>query len=275
MKRLAALFVLAILALTTPVAHGDVLIEPKNNFWEQHREQMVHLERGFTVLADAGSVAVHKAPNVKNAVKNLNNGQTFIVDYACLYDGVYWGYSLGHDGWVEMTQLRLLYDYPDFDAEHQGEFYPYDGGFAALEETGEALAWRWPGADQPTWTLSLDPENLTSSMFSWAYRDADDRQWGFLTYYYGYRNVWICISDPMNPDIPTFNPAPAPTIWTPETYYTNIEPTSTIPTSTIVIIVVVLVVVAAATGLILVAWKPKRARSKADNPPSEIEILGE
>ncbi|MDR0784009.1 MAG: hypothetical protein LBE83_09685 [Propionibacteriaceae bacterium] len=268
MKRLAGLAIVCLLALATPLAYGDAIVQPNNDFWEQHLEQMVRLDREFVVFSATGSVDVQTAPDLTTVVKNLTSGDILMLDYTCLYDGSYWGYSLEHEGWIDMEQLRLLKDYADYYDEHQDEFYPYQGGLAAVQETGAALVWRWPGADWPLWTLSFDAETLTSQMISWAYRDADGRQWGFIDYYDGNQNFWICLSDPMNADIRHFDPLPEPTVWVPETPHINI-PAPTNPTSPIIIVIVVVVLVVAAAGLILVAWKPKRAESNPTEEPSE------
>ena len=65
----------------------------------------------------------------------------------------------------------------------------------------------------------------------------------------------MCLSDPLNREIPAFNPPPEPVRWVSETEHTEIwQSDNTVP---IVIIMVALLVIGTAV-LIKVFWKPNK-----------------
>jgi hypothetical protein len=168
--------------------------------------------------------------------------------------------SDGKTGWVKLDEMLVLYDYVAFEEEHFDEIYPYSGDYAEIKETRSAIAWPWPGADTPLWTFKdLD---MNSFRASYAYMDAEGREWGFVTYLYGSRNVWFCLSDPLNRDIPTFNPAPEPDVWESETAHIDIRQhinTQGKESSMLVVIIVLVVVLVIGTAvLIKVFWKPDK-----------------
>jgi hypothetical protein len=98
----------------------------------------------------------------------------------------------------------------------------------------------------------LNAGNAAASTY---YTDPQGRVWGFIGYLYGHRNIWVCLSDPLNSDIPAFNPAPPPTPWEPTLEHVDIgEPVS----GTVVIIAVLVVLVTGGTAvLIKVLWRGK------------------
>jgi len=135
--------------------------------------------------------------------------------YFCLYGGEFWGFTYEFSGWIKLDQMLVMYDYVAFEEDHRDEFYPYDGDFTQIKEARSAIAWAWPGSDAHIWTYEdLETENFR---VSYAYKDNEGREWGFVTYLYGGRNIWVCLSDPLNRDIPAFNPAPEPMPWVAET----------------------------------------------------------
>ena len=117
-----------------------------------------------------------------------------------------------------MTELLLVYDYISFDEEHQREYYPYTGDYAELYAVGDIVFWKWPGSGVTDWTLQAQYRNEETDrnflMASHAYKDSEGREWGFFQYVYGMRNMWVCLSDPSDGDIPAFNPAPGPDLYT-------------------------------------------------------------
>ena len=45
------------------------------------------------------------------------------------------------------------------------------------------------------------------------FTDDEGRDWGYVSYFYGFRDFWVCLNDPSNPNIPAFNPAPEPSLY--------------------------------------------------------------
>jgi len=269
MKRVVIL--LAFLLIMTPlVAYADLIVEPENDFYRQHQSRIIYLGRSFVANGEGGSVPIKKEPSAKSEVANLQNGEVTYMQYSCLFDGDFWGFTTyvgdkagGKSGWVKLSQMLVLYDYVAFEEDHFDELYLYNGDYAAIKETRAAIAWPWPGSDAPLWTI--EDLNMENFRVAYAYRDAEDREWGFVTYLYGSRNIWLCLSDPLNRDMPVFNPAPEPGEWESETFHIDIRQyIDEQENESSIIVIIVVLVIALVTGtaiLIRVAWKPNKTES--------------
>jgi len=257
-KSIAGLITVLFMLLPSLAVYSDMVIEPKNDFYDRHRNQIIRLDRGFSANGAGGFASVLKEPGRKNVVGKLQNGEVTDVQYSCLYNGDFWGFTLEYSGWIKMDQLLVLYDYVAFGEDHFDEFYSYSGDYAGIKEARSAIAWPWPGADEPLWTF----EDLNADSFSvaYAYKDSESREWGFVTYLYGSRNIWFCLSDPQNRDIPAFNPAPEPGVWKSETVHIDIrqqiDEQRQEYSMPVVIIIMVAVLVIGTGVLIRVFWKP-------------------
>lgn len=211
-------------------AYADVIAKPDNDFFNRYGSECVYLGRTFYVNGEDGSASVKSAPGSVNGPDVIENGEILYVEYSCLYKGEYWGlasfyqkdHSGGgkHYGWIKMDQLLVRYDYVSFEEAHLEALHPYNGDYDEIKKAGAAIAWPWPGADSPVWTVEdLDTANFRVSC---AYTDEQGREWGFVSYLYGNQNTWICLSDPLNRNIPVFTPEPEPTQWISDTVHTDI-----------------------------------------------------
>ena len=259
-KRFVAILVVGFLLIPALAAYADAIAVPENNFFNQHRNDCVYLGRSFYVSAAAtGFVQIKNKPGSSRTESEIENGEVIYIDYSCLYKGEFWGFTGQHLGWVKIDDLLLvLYDYVAFDEDHVKDFYIYKGDYAALKKTKSAIAWPWPGADSSLWTI----EDIDTANF-WvlhAYKDEQGREWGFVTYLYGSANIWFCLSDPLNKDIPAFNPAPKPTKWESDTKHNDIGKTEN-PTLVLIIILVAALVIGTII-LIKVFWKPNKTGGK-------------
>ena len=257
MKRVTVILMLCILLLPPLAAYADVIFEPENDFYEQHRSRIIFLGRSFAANGDGGSVSVKKDPGARADIARLENGAITYMQYSCLYDGDFWGFTYEHSGWIKLSQMLVLYDYVAFEEYHFGELYLYDGDYAEVKETRAAIAWPWPGSGEPMWVFEdLDAESFR---VAYAYRDDEGREWGFVTYLYGSRNIWVCLSDPLNSDISIFNPVPAPGVWVSDTEHIDIRQHADAPVNESSIIAVIIVLVTAlvvgTAVLIRVVWK--------------------
>jgi len=252
------LMVIFVLFLVVPalVVSADAIVEPDNSFYRQNQKDCVYLGRRFSVNGEGGSVSVKSEPDGKE-IGVFQNGDKVYIEYSCFYNGDYWGLvSIVPSGWVKLDEMLVMYDYISFEEEHIDEFYTYDGNYDELKKTKSAIIWPWPGADEPQWTVEdLDTDNF---YVSHAYKDKDGREWGFVTYLYGSRNVWVCLSDPLNRDIPVFNPASEPTSWDSETPHKEIEKSAN--SMLWIIIGLVAVVVIGTAILIKIFWKPDKVK---------------
>ena len=241
-------------------AYADAIVESENGFYNKHKGECVYLGRSFSANGEEGYVSMMGEPGSKKELTEIENGETVYIGYSCLYEGDFWGLITQFDGWVRMDQLLVLYDYIAFEEEHSGEFYPYEGDYSEIEKAGRAFAWPWPGADAPLWII----EGLELEYFwaDYAWTDEQGREWGFLSYSRGGRDIWVCLSDPENRDIPAFSPAPAPSPWESETTHTNIGRQGNRTLATIIVLVAA---VALGTALLIRKfWKPNQT-GKGEN----------
>lgn len=251
------------LLMISLVAYADVLIEPNNDFYTRHRNECVYLSRSFYANGESGFVSLKKEPGSKAEISVIENGEVLNIMFTYNYKGESWGvteiytpdkpYDKWPTGWIPMNQLLLVYDFISFAEEHQDEFYSYTGSYDELKTAEKIILWSWPGSGikQETLEVSSMDENFSVSH---AYKDEQGREWGFIGYWYGRRNMWVCVSDPANSEIPTFNPAPQPELWQPGD--TNI-PQGGLSTPLLIIILVAVLVVGTVI-LIRVFWKPNR-----------------
>ncbi|MCL1823606.1 MAG: hypothetical protein FWG44_05330 [Oscillospiraceae bacterium] len=255
---LTAVFFLLTCSLTV---YADVLIEPVNNFYELHKRNILRLDRAFTVNGESGYAHVKKEPGAKNDLSKIENNKTIFISYSCLYDGDFWGYTFGyntgHAGWIKMNQLLVLYDYIAFEEDHADEFYRYEGDYGEIKETDSAFSWAFPGADAPEWTFQdLDMNNFRVNH---AYTDEYDREWGFVSYLYGSRNIWVCLSEPLNQELPAYNAAHEPIPWVSDTAHVNIPKSAN---STVILIIVLVAALVIGTGILIkVVWKPNKTKT--------------
>ena len=251
MERLGVRLV-ALLVLTFPaIVFADVIVEPENDFYQKHQSRILVLGRRFVANGEDGSVSVQNAPGSSGSAAKIENGETAFMKYSCRYDGAFWGFTTERSGWVKLDQMLVLYDYVAFEEEHKDEIYRYSGDYAAIKETNAAIAWPWPGCGTPLWIIR--DVNSDSLRVVHAYRDEGGREWGFVRYIFGSKNIWVCLSDPLNRAIPAFNPAPEPVRWVSETPHTEIPRSDNTVLMLITVLVAVLVVGTAV--LIRVCWK--------------------
>jgi len=209
MKRFSALLaaLLLLCALAVP-ALADIAYEPDDSFFRHHNCDYEH-RRWFTSGAE-GYVVVYKSP-VGASAGVLPNGLGFWVNYT--YDGE-WG-QIDYDaddpadadrhncvsGWVKLADMVVDYDYRSFEADHASEFTESEERLEA--ERGSAVfCYKYPGSGIVSDKLKADWAESDAPWFSSIFTDSAGRRWGYVGYYCGHRNLWICLDDPGNPELP-------------------------------------------------------------------------
>jgi hypothetical protein len=247
-------------------ARADVLFEPNNDFYTRHRNECVVLGRQFYANGEIGYVSLSAEPGSKDEGDIIENGEILDIMFTYNHNGETWGvteiyspdksYDEWSNGWIPMDQLLLVYDFISFDEEHQNEYYHYDGTFKETDEATEIVFWTWPGSgvERSAYMDEAWIADISGAIDRYKiYKDEEGREWGFISYLYAIRNVWVCISDPSNHDIPAFNQEPPPELWKPG----EMETSKGVPMPVILIILVTVLVVGTAI-LIKIFWKPNR-----------------
>ncbi|MCL2002490.1 MAG: hypothetical protein FWG72_00605 [Oscillospiraceae bacterium] len=244
---------LLLLPLLLPAA-ADVLIEPRNSFYERNAEQCVPLNRLFYINGEDGYLSVNDEPGSRRETARLLNGEQVFIMFTYDRSGKPWGvYEHGSDtGWLPMGGLYPVHDVFWFMDEYADELYPYTGDNEALLSADSIVVWPWPGAGTDGYTFPN--ENLQWLDVTTAYTDPDGREWGFIGYFYGRRNVWICLADPANDAIPAFHPAPEPQLYPQPDVWPLPDDPGRFPWLAVGLAAGAVIVT---VTLLLVFWKPK------------------
>ena len=130
-------------------------------------------------------------------------------------------------------------------------FVDFDPAYAhALEGSVEAALWPYPGAAEPLGGLTQ--VDYSADVLSPCYVDSAGQFWGYARYIYGYRFVWICLSDPAGTSV---EPDQA-VIDRVETRVAELETAQRMQ----LILAAVLVAAVVAMTLLLILWLRRRMR---------------
>ncbi len=202
---------------------ADIIWEPADDYYQANYEECDYLGRSYILNGGDGTVTLYTAPGGRNAVAVLPNGFEMYVSFTTQdSSGRLWGViqfayddngnpvpnyewfpedSTFYSGWAPMDSLSLVYDYEAFREDYGDEFYDYDGDASELSDM-DVVVWDYPGSE-PGESL-LEISGITESMgsvsieFVDCWTDENGLEWGAVTYYYGWKNFWICLSDPTN-----------------------------------------------------------------------------
>jgi hypothetical protein len=212
MKRISSLLLaLALMCALALPAAADVAYLPRDNFIEKHWDECSYMNRWFYTNGAEGYVLAHKTPDSAEATP-LPNGRKYYISN--VYKGE-WG-VLEYDrdtlennltngsvsGWVRMSEMVADYDNDSFMADHAAEIRSEE---VTLEwEAHEPVcAYKYPGSGEVRETLERgwfgqEPEIL----FNLCFTDPAGREWGYCGYFYGHRDMWVCLDDPYNGALP-------------------------------------------------------------------------
>ncbi len=204
-RKLLALFsaVLLMLTMVTP-AFADLIWMPRerNDFYEKHN--CTYHDRAYSANGGDGYVTMLIAPDSRKEVANLANGTHFYAIYTWTdADGSVWGfgYPSGQwetEGWVNLADMAMIYDYLCFEEDHGKGFKKYDGSGDHLTE---ALVYTYPGGVYSSRLEHGGGDYGFAEGFQNLYTDENGLRWTFIGYYMGNRDGWVCIDDPMNENL--------------------------------------------------------------------------
>ena len=201
-----ALTLLLVCALAAP-AFADIAYEPNDRFFKSHYSACDYENRNYYANGADGCAIAYSAPDGQ-ADAALPNGVLYHVYYT--YEDE-WGY-VEYDpadpgsrenwknyvsGWVKMADMTAEYDHAAFLADHAGEVRRSERTFElAPEET--AYAYKYPGSGRVTEALEVkwftgEPIQVESE-----FTDPAGRVWGYIGYWRGMRQMWLCLDDLYN-----------------------------------------------------------------------------
>ena len=223
MKRVLTLLFILVLSLSLGMsALADVIYEPEDDFFEKHRDECYYENRVYIADGEEGHATVMKNPKSNKTMEELPNGTEVYVGWMWGKDGG-WALLEGR-GWVRMSELTVKYDGISFTQEHGAEFlYLEEWEFLDLTDCDCVQLWRYPGDEAPFTSLSWKGEDAwfreapDDLSFNTIYESGGVR-WGYIHYYYGYRDCWVCLTYPdaewlcgTEPALTETEPSPAPT----------------------------------------------------------------
>lgn len=214
MKRLTTILLSLLLLLSlSATAFADVIYIPEDPFLESHVLECDEMRRGFRALTE---VTVYQSP--ESAIKAGTLAQDEMVHIYYTYTdgrGNQWGYcedyESGVSGWLPMAYTELVYDFISFEEDY-GDLFLSESGQLGPEYCGQEIRfWSYPGSETcSTHPLSQQAEEYRPE-YQQVYTDDAGRRWGYIGYYMGHRNCWICLDDP-TADFETLYPSGAPEV---------------------------------------------------------------
>ena len=215
MKRLfTALLALMLLCALAVPALADVAYEPDDRFYKHHAGDCKYEHRSYFTNGADGCVLAYGSPT-GDAEAVLPNGLGFWIYYTYDRLGERWGYleydpddPASHEnwrdcvpGWVKLADMTADYDYRAFEAEHGSEISAADVRLEASRGS-TVFCYKYPGSGLVTDKIKVDWVTVDGPSFTRVFTDSAGRDWGYIGYYCGYRNIWVCIDDPCNPELP-------------------------------------------------------------------------
>ena len=202
MKRIGTvLLALCLSFLLAMSALADVIYEPDDDFLRKHEDECYYEDRVYIASGANGYASAKNNPTSKKAEWEIPKVTEVYISFVWGQDGG-WGLKDSH-GWISMSELTVKYDGISFAQEHGGEFLYLDE-WEFLDLTGRDCLhlWRYPGDTEPFNTLSGSGEDYwwgwppEEMSFNTIYEDPAGRRWGYVNYYYGLRDFWVCLTAP-------------------------------------------------------------------------------
>lgn len=193
-------------ALAVP-ASADVLWEPMGDrFYGEHSEEFSLNQHLCYANSPTGKVTAYDKPGGK-ALETIDNGESFYVYYVyTAKDGTQWGMNSNYNGresvnlYIPMSGLLDVYD-QEFRTDRAAdisETAPED--LEAICEAENLLFWTYPGGIPTEMNNMWKGQNLVSGCHEF-YKDEDGNVWGYIIYWYGHQDSWVCLTDPTNADL--------------------------------------------------------------------------
>lgn len=197
--------------LCTVSVQADVIWEPQDSFYEKHAAECDYVNRQYSANGPDGVVILYESPESDKVVATWENGYKVRISHT--YEDerrILWGINMGDQtGWMPMEYMKVIYDSTSFWQDYGGQIVSEYGVLEEQFRDEDVYFWRYPGAETFDIVSLKDWEELPQ--YSSVYADEAGHRWGYIGYYYGYRDVWVCIDAP-TADLETLYPDGVPQI---------------------------------------------------------------
>ena len=196
-----ALFVLSVvllMALLCPAVYADIIYTPDlNRFYDAHYKECEYVNRVYTV--NEGGAEAFKSPEDTKSLGTVAAGSVLRISHVYIApDGTQWGvqmYSSARDGfWLAMSSLTVVYDRVSFEEQYGHAFVEFDAQKYTVPTEGKARFWSYPNSGVVSNLAYNFDESLPQSITK-VYVDEAGCAWGYISYYYGSRDVWVALLD--------------------------------------------------------------------------------
>ncbi len=261
------LFLLFCLLSGTVQVRADVIFEPLDLFYARNKEDCDYHARSYIANGPKGKIAVYASPEAPITIVKIANGEYIWVDYVYTdQNGTVWGYTADENavGWVPMPYLYLRYDNLAFREDFGDKIVSGQGQLDSSYEEKTGYFWRYPGSDSGR-KFKIDTNHL---QYNDIFVDEEGRSWGYVGYYFGRENSWICVDDP-TADFDELYPEGAPVRDT--TVMEEYTGKRIIPRLGLLFVVGAAVIVTAivTVGLLIYMKKSKKKMKKKKSQPEE------
>ncbi len=173
-------------------AQADIIYEPSDSFYESHRDDCSYHNRSYTARIDTHA---YTSPELSIKVGNIQENSSVYVIYTYQdAEGNLWGYVEDDiTGWVPLAYFAVVYDYISFQEDYGHMFTDESGDLSEDYVEQYVHFYVYPGGPD-SYPLFMDGGN--SPHFTHTYTDDFGHKWGYIAYYYGHRNSWICLDNP-------------------------------------------------------------------------------
>ena len=209
----AVLSCTVLITLLSGFALADEVPEPNDEFFAAHSNECAYYNRDLYANGESGYLELFDKPGGKT-LGFADNGGLFRVLFSYKLGGESWGlveYSRSGEklvprvneeyvtGWIKMADTVLKYDYQSFDEMHGFDYKPYTGNYSELKNVQNIVIWTFPNSGESSGTIEKIDQNFCMKSI---YTEPNGTRWGYIGYYYGMKNFWVCISKPTDPSLP-------------------------------------------------------------------------
>lgn len=175
-------------------AEADVIWEPQDSFYQEHSSKCTYVNRQFTAAGPDGRVILYKNPEMPIETGTWENGYQVYISFTYTdSDGIEWGvYDGNPGGWMPMAYMEVVYDSISFKEEHSAELVEQNGELDSKYHGEEIFLWKYPGSEE----YQSFPLRDYQPSYQSVYVDEEGHSWGCVGYYFGIRDVWICLDQP-------------------------------------------------------------------------------
>lgn len=202
MKKLFVFGMVAAWLLNAMSVQADAIWEPRSEFYEENASECYYNNRSYTAEGPNGVVKVYVSPENATVVDTMENGTKVYISFTYVDDdGIEWGVVENYSdesktGWVPMDYMEVVYDYISFSQEYAASIVNENGVLPEKYAGQTVKVWAYPSAWVPR-DIVISAEEKNLPQYSQTFVDETGLKWGFIGYYYGMKNMWICLDNPV------------------------------------------------------------------------------